>query len=107
MYSTAFVPVRGKPVVKERAVGDPDRAVHSLYLSFCCIANAGCKHKVLRIYYYVLMAWSLPVWLAQYEKCIQSWVVDEVRLSVAPTSCGLSVCLVKRADCRDKGRFST
>lgn len=70
MYSNAYVPVRGKPVVKERAVGDPDLAVHSLYLSFCCNANAGCKHTVLRIYYYVLMAWSLPVWLAQYEKCI-------------------------------------
>lgn len=101
MYSNAYVPVRGKPVVKERAVGDPDLAVHSLYLSFCCIANAGCKHTILRIYYYVLIAWSLPVWLAQYES-----VVDEVRLSVAPTSCGLSVRLVKRADCRDKGRFS-
>lgn len=69
-YSTAFVPVWGKPVVKEHAVGDPDLAVHSLYLSFFCNAIAGCKHTVLRIYYYVLMAWSLPVWLAQYEKCI-------------------------------------
>lgn len=53
MYSNAYVPVRGKPVVKERAVGDPDLAVHSLYLSFCCIANAGCKHTISRIYYYV------------------------------------------------------